>query len=948
MVSVCHVNVRSLAAPGRLDELKFLVSSTNIDILCLTETWLKPKHMNSTLEIAGYQPPIRRDRLVRRGGGVAIYVRNGLALSPISLSGSDMDIECLGVRVDLPKQTKLLVFVAYCPPDKDMCEFLDSLETVLCPHVHKNICLVGDFNAKHAAWFPQQATDSAGENLKLFTDSLELFQVVDCPTYNTCQGSSPSLLDLIFTNQPSRVLSSCVLPPIADHCPVQVSFSLRKSQQPKPYVSTHYLYSECNPQNLLQRLAETDWSFVSSGSVDQAVSVWTHVFMTVCNEHVPKKSVRVGSSSKPWYSNYLRYLGSCRDRLFKRCRGKSRTSAVFEAYRKTRNLLVAELRIAKQRYFGRLGRRLLSADLDPDRWWRLAKKACGWTMPKRIPPLLSDGQLVTLPSKQACLFNEHFQRQCSASPAALQPRCDSAGNTRCRPFSFSPINGDDVLSKLTHLRAGKSPGEDVITNQLLKLAAPEIAESLAVLFNRSLSEGKFPSAWKIGSVSPILKAGKNPSEPVSYRPVTLLSCLSKVLERLVHDQLLKYCLAENVIPDEQFGFLKGRSAEWQLLSVLEDWHAALEKHHIVHAAFLDASKAFDRVDHSALLAILQDIGICGVALNWFHSYLSDRLIQTRVSGVLSTKLPITSGVPQGSVLGPLLFLLYFKDIPSSTDASSALFADDTLLYRTDCQGNGQCSLSSNLSQFSLWSDRTKVQVNASKSANLSVGTKRSECSCFYEKLIIPKVLDHNHLGVTVSCDLKWSKHISNLIRNASPGSNLCKILAYRHHLPDGIIKKFYTAFVRPKLEYSSAVWCGASKSCLRRLERQQIQVARAISGMRDPVAALSTAELATLSWRRRVHCLEVLWKLVNNQGPPQLRKLLPSPVSLRSPRVLRSRHSLQFPQCRTTSRLSSFFGWTIPIWNSLPTELVLSASVSVFRNKLKQYFHSDKFTYMCT
>lgn len=426
--------------------------------------------------------------------------------------------------------------------------------------------------------------------------------------------------------------------------------------------------------------------------------------------------------------------------------------------------------------------------------------------------------------------------------------------------------------------------------------------------------------------------------------------MSKILERLVHDQLLSFCLAEQVIPDEQFGFLKGRSAEWQLLAsaVLEEWHAALEKRQQVHAVFLDAAKAFDRVDHSILLTTLQEIGIRGKPLTWFHSYLSGRLIQTKVSGALSSKLPISSGVPQGSVLGPLLFLIYFKDIPSSTDASSALFADDTLLYRTDCRGNDQCVLSSNLGQFSRWSARNKVLINASKSADLSLGVKSQECRCSLEGQILPKVDDHVHLGILVSCDLKWSKHIANLIRKASPGASLCKVLAYRQHLPGLVIKIFFTAFVRPKLEYSSAVWCGATKPCLRRLERLQVEVARAISRKRDPMVALSAAGLATLSWRRRIHCLEIIWKLMNNQGPPQLRKLLPSPASQRSCRMLRSGHSLQFPQCRTTTRLTSFFGWTIPIWNGLPAELVSCKSVSVFRSELTKYFKDDKYTYMGT
>ncbi len=940
MVSVCHINVRSLVAPGRLEELKFFVSTNDIDVLCLTETWLKPKHANSILELPGFQPPDRCDRPVKRGGGVAIYVRNGLAISPIKIF-NNVDIECLAVQIDLPKRKKLLVFAVYRPPDQDVCAFLDALDTAISPHLHRNICLVGDFNAKHTAWFANQGTNIAGENLKLFTDSHDLFQIVNGPTYNPCRDSA-SLLDLIFTNNPTSTLSSWVLPPIADHCPVLARFSLRKTPRPKPYFSTRFIYSKCNLPVLTHSLSETDWSFISSGSVDQASSTWTDVFMSECCKHVPSETVRVNPQSKPWYSNYLRYLGSCRDRLFKRCRGKPCTSTVSEAYRKVRNLFVAEIRAAEKRYFRSLGCTLLSPDLNPQSWWRLAKKACGWSTTKRISALSTDGQLVVTPSEQACIFNSHFQRQCSPFPAAALPLSISSEDTVL--FSFTPITAEAVFCKLRKLPSGKSSGHDQISNELLKLAAPTIAEPLAALFNRSLLEGQFPAVWKIGTISPILKEGKIPSEPASYRPVALLSCLSKVLGRLVHDQLVKFCLENNVLPDQQFGFLKGRSTEWQLLTVLEDWHDTLDKGNQIHAAFLDAAKAFDRVDHSVLLSMLSDVGIRGRALAWLHSYLSSRLIQTRVTGSLSSKLPITSGVPQGSVLGPLLFLIYFKDIPSSTKASSALFADDTVLYRKDCQGD-HCNLSENLGELAQWTKRTNVTINALKSADLSIGPKGGDCSSFYDGELLRKVTDHDHLGVTISNDLRWTKHINNLLRKVSCGVSLCKTLVYRHHLPSAVIKRFYQSCVRPRLEYCNAVWCGTPKSTLRRLERVQLQVARAIAGVREPMTALSIAGLPTLSWRRRQHCLAMLWRLVNNQGPPQLKELLPLPVSARSARSLRSGHSIEFPCSRSARRLSSFLCIVVPLWNALPSDVVSSSTLCLFCTRLKNHYSGDRFTY---
>ena len=347
-------------------------------------------------------------------------------------------------------------------------------------------------------------------------------------------------------------------------------------------------------------------------------------------------------------------------------------------------------------------------------------------------------------------------------------------------------------------------------------------------------------------------------EPKSYRPVALLSCVSKVFERLVHEQLFNFCLVNGILPDEQYGFVKGRSAEWQLLSVLEKWHISLDNHHHVHSIFVDAAKAFDRVDHTILLETLSSIGVGGISLQWFHSYLSNRLIQTKVEAHVSKAESITSGVPQGSVLGPLLFLLHFKDIPAAVSAPTELFADDTLLYRHDCRGAAVtpcCDITQNLQQLSNWTTQKKVSINPSKSLELVLGPDPSPNPVIFHDQPIPRVKSTKHLGVMLSASLNWHDYIPALIGSVSSSAALCKLLAYRHKLPSIVMRKLYIAFVRSKLEYCSAVWCGASISLLRKLERVQIEVARAISGIREPSTALSVLNLPTLSWRRRIHCL---------------------------------------------------------------------------------------------
>ncbi len=947
MVVICHLNVRSLVATGRLAEVQSLTLINDVDILCLTETWLKSKHMNSTLLIKGYQPPVRLDRQEGRGGGVAIYLREGLACKQLPVVPSG--IECVAVSIHLPRRKKLTIIAAYRPPRKNMSDFLDSLDVVVNSVSQSHLCLVGDFNAKHSDWFTDQVTDTDGLSLKQFASGHNLHQMITMPTYNAT-SSKPVLLDLIFTTSPTSVLSSSVLPPVADHCAVIAHLSLKKAPALKPYNVESFDYANADLPALHYSLKSVDWCSLRSSDLNDAVTCWERKFLDCCSAAIPKRSFRVNPSSKPWYNSYLRHLANCRDRLFHRSRGKDSQSRVVIAYRKMRNLFVSELRAAEQSHFSALGQRLLSRELNSQCWWKLAKKACGWSSRRSLPALSINNALVVDAQDKACAINSHFQQQCSAAAPALPfTPSDWSVTPATNTFHFEDILSSAVASKLLKLSAWKSCGPDGVTNTLLKMTAAESCGPLTVLFNRSLMEGVFPHSWKEAIVSPVPKEGKDLSQPASYRPIALLSSPSKVFEQSVKEQLYAYCVENHVLPDEQFGFMKGRSAEWQLLSVIEEWHIALDNRNCVHATFLDAAKAFDRVDHAVLLDRLANIGICGTTLKWFHSYLSGRRIRTRVMGSVSNALPVTSGVPQGSGLGPLLFIIYYKDIPAVISATSALFADDTLVYSCDCQGQRKdpcCNIGQDMSNLSRWADTSGVIFNAAKSVELCVGSKTSTNPILLDGAPIPRRSSTTHLGVLLTNNMRWADHVDSLLQRVAGPAFLCKRLVYRHHLPRKAIRQFYLAYVRPRLEYCSAVWGGAPHAVLYKLERAQLDVARALCERRlSGCALLQEVCLPTLAWRRREHRLVLFWKLFNNQGPPKLQACMPKAVSDRAACSLRAPHSMQFPVTRTVRHLSSFLCIVVPEWNRLPTSVVTCSSSATFISGLRRLFASDQFSF---
>ena len=261
-------------------------------------------------------------------------------------------------------------------------------------------------------------------------------------------------------------------------------------------------------------------------------------------------------------------------------------------------------------------------------------------------------------------------------------------------FYFEPMTVSAVLKRPSSLDTIKALGLDGVSNRLLKECASVLAEPLTHIFNVSFEKCCFPYRWKQAVVKPLYKRKGAKNDPASYRPIALLPCVSKILEGLAREQLLSHCLSVDAIPDEQYGFLPKRSTVWQLLAVLDDWECALDTKKCIHSCFIDIAKAFDRVDHNLLLRKLADIGECGPSLSWFGCYLSGRCICTRVDDSLSSFRRISSGVPQGSVPGPLLFIIYFRDLPSVVNSCCAMFAEDTLLYDCDCN-SGSVSLGMN-------------------------------------------------------------------------------------------------------------------------------------------------------------------------------------------------------------------------------------------------------------
>ena len=622
-----------------------------------------------------------------------------------------------------------------------------------------------------------------------------------------------------------------------------------------------------------------------------------------------------------------------------------------------------ELRLTERRYYWELSARLSAANLrnEPHYWWSTIKTACGWSKRQEIPPLVQDNQLLLDEKCKADALNCFFARQCSALSTLRSPQQQVHHGEK---FAFSVITTADVVKELRSLNLWEATGLDQTSARLIKECAHELAGSLTHLFNISLASERYPAQWKEALVVPVYKNRGDKCLPSSYRPISILSCASKVFGRILKKQILSYCLEHDIIPDNQLGFLPGPSTVWQLLLLVEKCQEALDAGHTVHALFLDVAKAFDRVDHDLLLLKLRAVGFAESAVKWVGSYLKGRAICTAVGSFKSELKPISSGVPQGSVLGPLLFIIFFADLPEAVKSTSTMYADDTLLYDVNCQYRDvarqsyppevgtecTCMVAADTSALCGWAQNNNTIFNAAKSASMVISRSRDSAvgELHLDGDTIPCCETTSHLGVRLSSRLTWSAHIESLVSKTASRITLIKWMAYRLRLPCAVISRCYLSLVRPMLEYASPVWKNCRKRDARALEKVQLQAAPAawhgFPRLTD-TDTLKQLNWPTLAWRRRLCCLLLFWKLRNHCGPPQLENMLPPVLGARTDHGLRKRLNFEVPLTRTQAHSQTFLPSTVVLWNDLPSDIQSCSSLGCFRSALCRHYSHDRFSF---
>jgi len=473
--------------------------------------------------------------------------------------------------------------------------------------------------------------------------------------------------------------------------------------------------------------------------------------------------------------------------------------------------------------------------------------------------------------------------------------------------------------------------------RVLKELADVIAPILTVIFRASYDRGEVPEDWTKATVTPVYKKGQRYNAE-NYRPISLTCVCCKLMEHIVTSHIMKFAESNNILYPLQHGFRKGRSCETQLLEFTDDITSNMEAGKQTDVLIMDFSKAFDKVSHSLLLHKLSHYGIKGRTNAWISAFLTNRTQAVVVEGATSDRANVESGVPQGSVLGPSLFLFYINDIPANTDSTVRLFADDTVAYMAITSTNDCQSLQSDLTKLEQWETRWKMQFHPDKCNVLSITRKKHPIK--YNYILHNQVLQHvtsvKYLGITFNSDLTFGEHITNITnkanstigflrRNLNIGSMHMKTLAYQ-------------SLVRPRIEYACTVWDPHTKQDIQRLEMVQRRAARFVSNRyrnRSSVGdMLERLEWPSLQDRRRVARLTMIYRIDRQLVAISNGRLVPPR------RFTRHMHpnSFQVPISNSDFRKWSFFPNTIRDWNNLPPDLASVGSLESFKTQLAKHF----------
>ena len=767
-ITFWYTNANNLC--NKMDEFQGRVAIDKPDVIGVTEVWMK-----ETFNINGYHPAIRQDRAEeKRGGGVALFVRENLEIIDCNTMTNDQFKEAVWCYIRLNKINKLLVGVCYRSPsadDESNQGLFDMLRKTRDQFSGETI-VMGDFNFPQINWEEGIVTGTSLSPQAQFYETVQDLYWQQNVSVQTRfrEGQNPSRLDLVFTSHDSAVEDMEVTGPIgkSDHIVLHWKYFLRCNAPRKDEHSCpkRKNFKKGRYSEMKASLQDVNWETIQDCDIEQAWTLFKQVLNERIDKYVPNETIKkAGIANKPWWNKELTKEVKRKHKLWKRytC---NKSTCNYQLYTVQRNQVTQKIRQARSRHEDGIIKRVKD---DPKALHKYIR------MQQRVKPkvqFLEDGagSLAETDQETADVFNRFFKSVFLDYYQGEVPEFPDQVETT-HAMQDIDITPDVARKQLVLLDETKAPGPDGIPSIVLSKCAEELAYPLCLLYRKSLETGSLPKEWKFARISAIFKKGSK-RKPENYRPVSLTSQPCKVLERIVREQIIEHLNVNNILSGHQHGFRRKRSCLTNLLESYETWTKLLDDGTPVDIIYCDFRKAFDRVSHKHLIRKLSAYGLRNRVLEWLTDFLSDRWQAVSVGKCMSSPVRVTSGVPQGSVLGPVLFLLYINELPRLTKSELKMFADDVKIYRGIKSANDLFTLQEDLTALTHWSKEWLLDFNISKCKVMHLGHLNPSHDYIMEqsdgigvKLQVTKL--ERDLGVLVADSLKATAHCQTASRRVT-------------------------------------------------------------------------------------------------------------------------------------------------------------------------------------
>ena len=951
-VIIGYLNINSVR--NKFDALKE-IAAQSLDVLMIAETKIDPTFPTGQFAIDGFATPFRLDRNAN-GGGLLVYVRSDIPSHQLKSFKFSDDIECISFEINLRKK-KWVLFSVYRPPTQSQDNLFENLGLALDHYSenYDNFMFLGDFNMTETE-----------EKLKHFLDLYSLKNLVKEPT---CYKShTPKCIDLVLTNRDRSVQKTTTVETgLSDFHKMVVTVLKTTFPKQGPTVINYRNYKKYNENVFKSDLRE---ELQRIEPLDLNYSSFETAFDRVLDKHAPIKKKYVRANDKPFMTRALRKATMLRSRLRNKY-NEDRTAENWNNFRKQRNSCVKLFRKEKRNYYNNLD---ISLVTDNKKFWKTVKPFFSDKSQSQNKIVLTEGErIISDDVEVAETMNEFFVtvtdslginenfidenptdevtdpvenavKKFSNHPSILKIKghYQNAG-----PFVFQKVAPGTVDKEVKNLNPKKATTHKNIPPKILKSNSDVCVEPLTQIFNDCIENSTFPDELKCADVTSLPKNGPTNTR-TNFRPISVLPTVSKLFERILDKQIVAYITP--FLSSLLCGFRKGYSAQHALVRLLEKFKISLDEGGKAGAVLMDLSKAFDCIRHDLLIAKLHAYGFSQEALTLINDYLTNRQQRVKVNGSFSSWKDLTRGVPQGSVLGPLLFNIYINDLLLFIQNSDICnYADDTTIYSCDKSlDNITHKLENDCNVALKWFADNFMKLNADKCHLLVLGQRCDDSvTVKIGNTDVVNSSEEKLLGVHIDSKLSFDQHVSKLCQKAS--NKLYALARISPYMDQNKLRNLMRAFITSQFQYCPLIWMFHSRQLNQKINKIQERALRiTYKDTESTYSELLQKDCAVTIHTKNLQILMTeMYKTKNELNPLFMQEIFRENTLF--PRYnLRSNNEFTQPRVRSVSNGTESVRFKGPqLWQTLPLTIRNSENLCQFKNKIKNWFGENCTCRLC-